>query len=135
MRGSRSECYVPSSAGARKCFFVAMAHDYVLDWIIMRPPPGQTAVDFLVFVSSFVLPRMQACAPGEWRVQPERCVLVLCNALIHDSVVVASLRAKECSFFSCLPARSTSTPLKIYSLWAAAGCVDRPRQTSSTSGS
>jgi len=93
VRGSRSECYVASSVGARTSFFVAMAHDCVLDWMITRPPPGQTAVDFLLFVTSFVLPRMQACVAGEWSVLPERCVLVLDNARIHDSVALASLRA------------------------------------------
>jgi len=103
VRGSRSECYVPSSAGARKGFFVAMAHDCVLDWMIKRPPPGQTAVDFLVIVSSFVLPRMQACVAGEWSVQPERCVLVLCNALLHDNVAVESLRGDGALVFLMPP--------------------------------
>ena len=70
-----------------------MAHDCVIDWMITRPPPGQTAVNFLLFVTSFVLPRMRACVAGEWSVQPERCVLVLDNARIHDSVALASLRA------------------------------------------
>ena len=87
------ECYVASSAGARTSFFVAMAHDCVLDWMITRPPPGKTAVDFLLFVTSFVLPRMRACVAGEWSSEPERCVLVLENAHIHDSVALASLRA------------------------------------------
>jgi len=112
VRGSRSECYVPSSAGARKCFFVAMAHVYVLDWIIKRPPPGQTAVEFLVFVSSFVLPRMQVCVAGEWSVQPKRCVLVLCNALIHDSVAVASLRADGVLVFLMPPYSLDFNPIE-----------------------
>jgi len=54
VRGSRSECYVASSAGARTSFFVAIAHECVLDWMITWPPPGQTADDFLSFVTSFV---------------------------------------------------------------------------------
>jgi len=36
---------------------------------------------------------MRACVAGEWSDQPERCVLVLENARIHDSVTLASLRA------------------------------------------
>jgi len=36
---------------------------------------------------------MRACVAGEWSVQPKRCVLVLDNARIHDSVALASLRA------------------------------------------
>jgi len=46
LRGSRSEYYVTSSAGVRTRFFLAVSHDILLDWIITRPPPGQTAVDF-----------------------------------------------------------------------------------------
>jgi len=102
VRGSRSECYVASSAGARTSFFVAMAHDCVIDWMITRPPPGQTAVNFLLFVTSFVLPRMRACVAGEWSVQPECCKLVLDNARIHDSVALASLRAAGV-FVSLMP--------------------------------
>jgi len=116
VRGSQSECYVASSAGARKSFFAAMAHVCMLDWMITRLPPGQTAVEFLLFVTSFVLPRMRACVAGEWSVQPERGVLVLDNARIHDSVALASLRAAGVSFCSCLPTRPTSTPLKMSSL-------------------
>jgi len=93
VRGSRSECYVASSAGARTSFFVAMAHECVLDWMITWPPPWQTADDFLLFVISFVLPRMRACVSGEWSVQPERCVLVLDNARIHESVALTRLGA------------------------------------------
>jgi len=54
LRGSRAECYVASSFCVRTSFFVAMAHDCVLDWFITRPPAGQTAIDFLFFMSSFV---------------------------------------------------------------------------------
>ena len=93
VRGTRSESCVESSARARTILFVAMAHDCVLHWIITRLPPGQTAVYFLLLVTSFVLPRMLACVAGEWRDQPESCVPVLDNARIHDSVALASLRA------------------------------------------
>lgn len=39
VRGARAECYVASQAGVRTSFFVAMAHDRVLNWMITRPPP------------------------------------------------------------------------------------------------
>jgi len=57
VRGARSELYVTSSARARTSFFVAMAHDRVLDWFITLPPPEQTSVDFLI-----CLPRL--CCPA-----------------------------------------------------------------------
>jgi len=52
LHGSRAGCYVASSSGVRNSFFVAMAHDCVLDWFITRPPRGQTAVDFLLFMKN-----------------------------------------------------------------------------------
>jgi len=45
--------------------FGAMAHDCVQDWMVTRPPLGQTAVEFIFFVTSFVLPRMRACVARE----------------------------------------------------------------------
>jgi len=94
LRGERAECYVASSAGVRSSFFVAMAFDRLLDWLITRPPPGQTAVDFLLFVTNFVLPHMHAVEAGRaWDEQPDRCVLVLDNARIHDEVALAAVRA------------------------------------------
>lgn len=93
VRGTRAECYVASQAGVRTSFFVAMAHDRVLDWMITRPPPGQTAVDFLLFLTNFLLPQMQPVVEGlPWSEQPEKCVLVLDNARIHDDVALAALR-------------------------------------------
>jgi len=46
LRGARAECYLEASPGERTSFLVAVAHDQVLDWIVTRPPSGQTAVDF-----------------------------------------------------------------------------------------
>lgn len=93
LRGSRAECFVASFAAVRTSFFVAMAHDHLLDWIITRPPPGQTAVDFMLFMTSFVLTRMHGVEAGrEWEEQPERCVLVLDNARIHDEEALPSVR-------------------------------------------
>ena len=70
-----------------------MAHDQVLDWMVTRPPPGQTAVDFLVFVTNFLLPRMRSVEEGLSREdQPDRCVLVLENARIHDEISLEVLR-------------------------------------------
>jgi len=91
LRGSRAECYVASSAGVRTSFFVAMAHDRLLDWLITRPPPGKTAVDLLLFLTSFVLPYMRPVVEGrEWS---ERCVLALDNARIHDELALTAVRA------------------------------------------
>jgi len=93
LRGARSECYVKSSPGVRMSVFVAMSHDELLDWMITRPPPDQISVDFLVFMTNFVLPRMSAVEEGgEWANQPERCVLVLDNARVHDEVALATVR-------------------------------------------
>ncbi|KAK1868970.1 hypothetical protein I4F81_011452 [Pyropia yezoensis] len=94
LRGERAECYVSSSAGVKTSFCVAMAHDRVLDWVVTRPPPGQTAVDFLLFLGNLVLPRMREVEAGRaWDEQRERCVLILDNARIHDEVALASVRA------------------------------------------
>ena len=93
VRGTRSELYVASSAGAKTSFFVAMAYDRVLDWFITRPPPGQTSVDFLIFLTTLVLPGMTACVKRGWAEQPPRCVLVLNNARIHDEVALQRARA------------------------------------------
>jgi len=94
LRGARAECYVASSAGVRTSFFVAMDHDRLLDWLITRPPPGQTAVDFILFLTSFVLPYMRPVVKGrEWSQQPARCVLVLDNARIHDEGALTAVRA------------------------------------------
>jgi len=70
-----------------------MAHDRVLDCFITRPPPGQTSVDFLIFLTTLVLPGMTACVEGGRAEQPPRCVLVLDNARIHDEVALARVRA------------------------------------------
>jgi len=71
-----------------------MAFDLLLDWFTTRPPPGQTAVDFLLFVTNFVLPHIHAVEAGRaWDEQPNRCVLVLYNARIHDEVALATVRA------------------------------------------
>lgn len=92
-RGDRAECYVSSSARARTSFFVAMSHTGTLDWTITRPPPGQTSVDFLLFVVNRLLPHMAVGDPERaWTDQPDRCVLVLDNARVHDAVALAVLR-------------------------------------------
>jgi len=58
--GARSECYATSSPRVRTRPSVAMLHDELLDWIITRPPPGQNSVEFLLFMTIFVLPRISA---------------------------------------------------------------------------
>ena len=93
LRDARAECYVEARPGVRTSFFVAMADDQVLDWMVTRPPPGQTAVDIFVFVTNFLLPRMRSVEEGlAWEDQPDRCVLVLDNARIHDEVSLEVLR-------------------------------------------
>jgi len=94
LRTAQAECHVASSAGVHTSFFVAMAHARLLDWLITRLPFGQTAVDFILLWSSFVLPSMLPVVEGrEWSEQPERCVLVLDNARIHDEVALTAVRA------------------------------------------
>jgi len=93
VRGARSDMYVASSAGARTNISVAMAHDRVLDWLKARPPPGQTSVGFLIFLTTLVLPGMTACVEGGLDVSPPGCVLVLFNVRIHDEVALERVRA------------------------------------------
>eukprot|EP00170_Pyropia_yezoensis_P002558 contig_10748_g2562 len=92
-RGERAECYVASSAGVRTSFFAAMAHDSMLDWMVTLPPPGQSSVDFLLFIVNRLLPYMDARDPEKaWVDQPDRCVLVLDNTRVHDAVALSILR-------------------------------------------
>lgn len=92
-RGDRADCYVSSSAGVRTSSFVAMGHSPMMDWMITRPLPGQTLVDFLLFVVNRLLPHMAAGDPERaWVDQPDRCVLILCNARVHDTASLTVLR-------------------------------------------
>jgi len=93
LRGARSESYVTSPPGVRTSLFLAMSHDELLDWMMTCIPSGQTSVDFLLFMTSVVLPRMSAAEKGgEWARQPERCILVFDNANVHDEVALATVR-------------------------------------------
>lgn len=113
LRGARAECYVASSAGVQTSFFVAMADDCLLDWVVTRPPPAQTSVDFLLFMTNFVLPRMHAVEAGrEWGAQPDRCVLVLDNARIHDEVALESVRAAGVVVFLLPPYSPDFNPIE-----------------------
>jgi len=92
-RGSRAECYVKASPGMLTSVFAAMAHGKVLDWMVTRPPPCQTAVDLSGFVTNVLLPRMSFVEEGlAWKDQPDICVLVLVNARFHDEVSLDVLR-------------------------------------------
>ena len=90
LRGERAECYVTNNKGKSTSFFVAMGHDKVLDWLITQPPPGQSSVDFLLFALAHLLPHMNPYDPAlPWSKQPERCVLILDNARVHDELALA----------------------------------------------
>jgi len=103
VRGARSEMYVASSAGARTSFFVAMAHNRVIDGLTTRPPPGLTSVDFVIFLTTLVFPGMTACVEGGWDVQPPECVLVLDNPRIQDKVALDRVRAAGVFVLLLLP--------------------------------
>jgi len=111
LRGARSECYVTSSTGVRTSFFLAMSHDELLDWMITRPPPGQTSVDFLLFSTNCVWPRLSA-EGGEWAHQPERCVLVLENSRVHDEVALATVRDAGVVVLLLLPHSPDFNPIE-----------------------
>jgi len=69
---------VESSVGVQTSCFVAMAIDCVLDWFVTRPPPGQTAVEFLWFLTNLVFPNMHAVDTGRvWNEHPYQCNLDL----------------------------------------------------------
>ena len=94
LRGERAECHVSNSRGVSTSFFVAMGHDQVLDWMITQPPPGQSSVDFLVFVLAHLLPSMNAYDPAlPWADQPDRCDLILDNACVHNELALAVIEA------------------------------------------
>ena len=85
-----------SSAGVRTSFFVAMAHNEVTDWMITRPPPGQSSVDFVLFLVRHLLPSLRSYDPEQWwNEQEDRCVLILDNTSVHDEVALAAVRARE----------------------------------------
>jgi len=63
LREERAECYVASSAGVCTSFFVAMAQDEVIDWMITFPPPGQSSVDFVLFLVRHLLPSLRSNDP------------------------------------------------------------------------
>jgi len=64
LRGARAEGYMETNPGVRKSDSVAMAHDQLLDWMVTRPPPGQSAVDFSVFVTNYFSSSYAFCRRG-----------------------------------------------------------------------
>jgi len=71
-----------------------MGHDKVLDLLSTQPPPGQSSVDFLLFALTHLFPHMNASdAALPWSEQPERCVLMLDNAGVHDELALAVIEA------------------------------------------
>lgn len=90
-----------SSAGVRTSFFVAMGHSPILDWMITRPPPGQTSVDHVLLDFIRLLPRMAARDPDRaWVDHPDGCILILDNAREHDAVALTVVR--EAGVFALL---------------------------------
>jgi len=94
LRGQRANSYVTSNKEVSTSFFVAMGHDKILDWLITQPPPGQSSVYFLLFALAHLLPHMNPYDPALPRSeQPERCVLILDNARVHDELALAVVEA------------------------------------------
>jgi len=94
LRGQRAESYVTNNKRLSTSFFVAMGHDQVLDWLITQPPPGQSSVDFLLFALAHLFPYMNPYDPAlPWSEQPERCVLILDNARVHNELALAVIEA------------------------------------------
>jgi len=61
--------------------------------MVTRPPPAQTSVDLSIFVTNLLLSHMRSVEEGRaWGEQPDRCVLVLENARIHDEVALTTLQ-------------------------------------------
>jgi len=94
LRGGRAESYVDASKGVATSFIVAMAHGGLIDWKLTKPPPGQSSVDFLLFLINSVLPAMSAYNSGlSWDQQEPNCVLILDNARVHDHIAVVVVEA------------------------------------------
>ena len=94
LRGARAETYIDASKGVATSFIVAMAHGGLVDWKLTKPPPGQSSVDFLLFLINSVLPSMNEYNPAlPWDEQAPNCVLILDNARVHDNVAVAVVEA------------------------------------------
>ena len=92
--GLRAECYITNSNGVSTSFLVAMGHDEILDWVITQPPPGQSSVDFFLYILAHLFPYMNAYGPAlPWSEQPERCVFILDNARVHDQLALAVFEA------------------------------------------
>jgi len=71
-----------------------MAHDGSPDWKLTKPPPGQSAVDFLLFLIDSVLPTMNVIDPDlSWEQKPPRHALILETARVHEDVAVAFMEA------------------------------------------
>lgn len=93
LRGTRAESYAEASHGVRTSVFVAMAPGQVLNWMVTRPPPGQTTVDFLVSVTNVFLPRMRSVEEVQgWEELLDRCALVIDTSLMHDEDSLEVLR-------------------------------------------
>jgi len=124
VRGTRSELSVASSARARTSSFVSMAHERVLDWFITRPPPGQTSIDFLTFLTTLVLRGMTACVERGWAEKQPRCVLVLDNARPHNEVALKRVRAAGVFVF-LLPPYSPDFNLMVDLFSVCSSCLRR----------
>ena len=95
LRRQRAEFYLTNSRGVSTSFFVAMSHDRVRDWIITKPTPGHSSLDFVLFAAENFLPHMNAYDPTlHCSQQAERCVLTSENARAHDQATLALIKSK-----------------------------------------
>jgi len=84
-----------------------------MDWMITRPPPGQTPGDFLLFVPRHLLPSMGRCDPERsWNEQEERCVLILDSAHVNDEVALAAARSRGVYFLLLPPYSPDFKPIE-----------------------
>jgi len=94
LRGARAESYVDASKGVAASFIVAMAQGGLIDWKLIKPPPGQSSVDFLLFLINSVLPAISAYNPVlPWDQQESHYVFFMDNARAHDHFAVAVVEA------------------------------------------
>jgi len=121
LRGARAEGYIDASKGVATSFIVAMTHGGLVDWKLTKPPPGQSSVDFLLFLINLVLPAMNEYNPAlPWDEQQPNCVLILDNARVHDHAAVAVLEAAGVMVCFLPPYSPDFNPVEdVFSVWSS----------------